>query len=658
MLFFSRERTEERVHLLAGVTYTVGSQSSDFPLQQDGKFDKSISRTHSKISVNFAVQNSVLTYECTETIPPTITLIDHSKYGVYVNDGIETKEKTKTEVVLSCGDKVRFGLQWNIFSLNHEPLIVLVTTGDDRLSIGGSVWKLCGYTLDVCNYDISHTHFSTNEVTMTPQLLCSLCKNVPIVKLSYWDQLLKAVKDKSDFPATEDFVPTISDPQITSSFLKHNEKRCKLFKDKTFIFTDFLVYQKYKEVVECAGGVPSKWQCCTLPVEEIMKSDEYVVIGGPRNYNSDESTKSKSINMKRLVKLQEKYGYRKRFVPVEEIGMAILKCDADTFCNPNFKPSTLIRPRKSMVDDKKGNILVPDTQDTPSTSSKVAHGNMVVLETVEDEFDFEESLITFRETTTASTSKSQSKRPAQGKTQSSPVAKVARMDVARPSTNRQAPDPDDREQEDDPFEFDLSTALCKPTVEKSQVEFSQQDEETPSTPGANRKRARIESSSEEEEVEKEDNNDEDEDDPFQFEEILPSKSNAKKTKISPVKPKSQNTVPVPTFLHPSTSRCFPEETDNDDDYDLESKWIDLSIKTEPEEAGLSSAGQRISRMSNDSNRGNTGSVSVLAFPVNGSQKVFSKTSHRCMKRLPKIISFAEMRKVNSVTGRPVGANGH
>jgi hypothetical protein len=53
----------ERLQLTADQTYSVGTKSTDFPLLKDGKVDKSVSRSHATVTVNFSKSNSQLSLQ-------------------------------------------------------------------------------------------------------------------------------------------------------------------------------------------------------------------------------------------------------------------------------------------------------------------------------------------------------------------------------------------------------------------------------------------------------------------------------------------------------------------------------------------------------------------------------------------------------------------
>jgi len=235
-------------------------------------------------------------------------------------------------------------------------------------------------------------------------------------------------------------------------------------------------------------------------------------------------------------------------------------------------------------------ILAKDTQDlTPfaSPQNQPKEKQVVVESFEEEESEMSESIITFRDQTVTSATRSQRAKRSGGKTEESPVAKAPRIQslaAASQSTNFQLSGPSQSQRtqileeedfdDDDPFQFDSSTALGKTTMGPTQMTTCQT-----TTPEVERrtvqKRARIESSSSEDDAfdnrksVSADEGDGDED-PFGFEETS-FKSTIKKAKTiakSPVR-----------FLAPTahSSKTVVEkdvESDSDDDYDTWGKWLE------------------------------------------------------------------------------------
>ncbi|XP_065339639.1 nibrin-like isoform X1 [Cloeon dipterum] len=590
MLYFVHESTGEKVYLLAGKNYTVGVSSKDFPLKQNDKVDKSISRTHATIRVNFTKEESILPYERKSFPCITVACKDSSTYGTYINEGIETNKKVDKGSVMSLkpGDRVRFGLQWNKFSLEHEESVILVSTDlnhqNKEEDVIDTAWQLCAFVQREWNYDILPTFFCSDRLTICPELLCCLCKNIQTATPLFWKDCLKAVLKKESLPSHKSYAPSTAIPEINQMYM---DKRQRLLTRKKFLFTNEDAYHKWKDVVECAGGTPSKWKCCTERVEAIARSDEYVVIGGLQEYEMDDETKWETKkNVAKLKELSVLYGSRKRFIPLKELALAILKCETDEFCNPNFKKAN------------SEEILVADS--IPSEPAQVKQE--VVPETVESDFELEEeSFISFRD---QSALKRRAKSPiAAG---GSLLSKVPRMEKREPSP-------------------------CSSTYVPQKFTSTRAEVDTPpvtSSKPASRKRQRIESSSEDEDPFVNSKEEDEEEDIFGF---ANSSFSKKVKKVCPVEINTNRIVP---------NVQEPLVLAEDDDYNLEDKWTETSVvKKEPSEE----FNVRVSKISLHS------SLSFSGRP--GSQKVFRKTTHSCMSRLPEIISFRDMKKVTCLTGK-------
>lgn len=56
------------------------------------------------------------------TVKPFVVCKDSSTYGTFVNDGIQSKTKLtrNSSTTLKTDNRVKFGLQWNIFKSDRE----------------------------------------------------------------------------------------------------------------------------------------------------------------------------------------------------------------------------------------------------------------------------------------------------------------------------------------------------------------------------------------------------------------------------------------------------------------------------------------------------------------------------------------------------------
>lgn len=282
----------------------------------------------------------------------------------------------------------------------------------------------------------------------------------------------------------------------------------------------------------------------------------------------------------------ELFGDKKRFVPLREIGLAILQCSIDKFCNPRFKPALLIRPCTVQSPKKTQEILAKDTQDK-APQQKKAGERKSIMPSYEDEDDITdaptESFITFRDQTTTPGSNPRAKKRAGGNLEEAGTSKAARIDSLPYSNNTNFDLPGssqrtqnmqlDEDDDDDPFRFDSSNALGKKPMEPNRAV---EEREPVAERATTQKRARIESSSEEEadpfgKEPRRPQQGGDDDDAFGFEETSFTSTVAKRPKVSSKSPIKF----FPSSAGPSRIEENPYESE-DDDFNLEDNWLDIT----------------------------------------------------------------------------------
>nr|CAD7195478.1 unnamed protein product [Timema douglasi] len=145
---------------------------------------------------------------CTENDPtelPTVILVDcGSKYGTFLQDNV--KLAANTEVALKDGSVIKFGVQWNVWTLVHVPLVVTASTlnSEEKRLMSQTVAALGGHVVprwqDCC------TH-----------VVCALALGCPIVTPKFWDNYLSSVSSKTTLPDYLDFIPPLAEVSLNNS---------------------------------------------------------------------------------------------------------------------------------------------------------------------------------------------------------------------------------------------------------------------------------------------------------------------------------------------------------------------------------------------------------------------------------------------------------
>ncbi|EDV96039.1 nibrin [Drosophila grimshawi] len=316
-------------------TYTVGRLSTDLILSED----LSISRTH----VSLCLSSNELTVEDLG-----------SRYGTFINSGIEKNKKmpAKTPTPLQIGDKVRFGALKNIWQVSQ---LKLTTTGSALEGMGlreldQLMRPLGGVTLQSWTDECSHLTMDT--VSITAKLLHALLENKPIVRVDFWREMLKfarRINVTEDWPQSEDFAP--AQPSDMPS-IRWRSERTKLFVGITFVFMNRKHLEMYGSVVQKAGGLCKD---LNLGVSKRFLTKKNVVV--IQYVSSTQSQATETISSVQAI--LEQAGLR--LIPDYEIGLAILNCSLDKFCNPSH---VAIEHSVTTTESMNSSILVPNTERT------------------------------------------------------------------------------------------------------------------------------------------------------------------------------------------------------------------------------------------------------------------------------------------------------
>ncbi|XP_070064236.1 nibrin isoform X2 [Drosophila virilis] len=319
--------------------YTIGRLSTDFILAKD----LSISRSHVRLCLPSAGSAEALTVEDLG-----------SRYGTFINDDIKRNKKlnAKTPTPIQVGDKVRFGALENVWQLSQLKLITTASalSRAELQELNQLIKPLNGTILPTWTDECSH--LTMNTVTITVKLLHALLQNKPIVRVEFWRELLKFARRlhvSEDWPRPADFAPV--QPADMPS-IKWRPERTKLFAGKTFVFMNRKHLDMYGPVVQKASGACKDLNSGVR--KQFLTKSNVVVI---QYVTSTQSQATETIFS--VQGILEQAGLRP--IPDYEIGLAILHCSMDKFCNPSHK---ITENSLATTESMDSSILVPNTERT------------------------------------------------------------------------------------------------------------------------------------------------------------------------------------------------------------------------------------------------------------------------------------------------------
>ncbi|XP_002007605.4 nibrin [Drosophila mojavensis] len=329
------ENDMEKILLIPSkATYTIGRLSTDVILSED----LSISRTHVKICPS---NGGSLTVEDLG-----------SRYGTFINDDIERSKKmsAKTPTPLHIGDRIRFGALKNVWKLSQLKLLTTASAlnATEIHELNNLIKSLNGAIVPSWTDECSHLTMDT--VTITVKLLHALLDNKPIVRIDFWRELVKLAKRvhvPNDLPKPEDYMP--KQPEDMPS-IKWRPERTKLFAGKTFVFMNRKHLDMYGTVVQKASGACKDLNSGVR--KPFLTKPNVIVI---QYVSSTQSQATETIFS--VQGILEQAGLRP--VPDYEIGLAILHCSLEKFCNPSYK---ITENSLATTESMDSSILVPNTE--------------------------------------------------------------------------------------------------------------------------------------------------------------------------------------------------------------------------------------------------------------------------------------------------------
>nr|CAD7576578.1 unnamed protein product [Timema californicum] len=155
--------------------------------------------------------------------------------------------------------------------------------------------------LHSCHHEASHIDYQGKINRLKLNVVCALALGCPIVTPKFWDNYLSSVSSKTTLPDYLDFIPPLAEVSL-------NNSNCFIADDNNLTLGE-------------------------------MIQPHVIVMSYPFDRKTQETQVSTSFK-----KIQCEYTFLqlkgRRLIPESEIGLAILKCSLDAFCNPTFKSDT------------------------------------------------------------------------------------------------------------------------------------------------------------------------------------------------------------------------------------------------------------------------------------------------------------------------------
>lgn len=343
-------------HLLYKVTpnkqHVVSRKGGDLVLN-----DQSVSRKHAQLYIK--CENGK---EC-------IVLIDFgSKYGTFVIVGSETTRVPPNDpYVIHDGNKVRFGVQDEIWSVKNIPLLVTTSmlSNDEKNEVKDIIYSLGGKVVESWQTDC--THLTMSGLTLTVKVVCALAQACPVVTLEYWRAITEKLnKMQGPYPDIKDFVPPLKETALINkndiSFLP-NPDRKKLFTGMTFIAATSKQLKRIKSMVTTAGG-----RAVEIGTSDVNMNDEGTVLM-QHSANDDLASQPSQLSQTYLKAERSIKARNLRCIPESDIGLSVVFCSVSHYCNPKFSLHKVLL-HKNPAQPTQNSTIIPETQEEPVCDRK------------------------------------------------------------------------------------------------------------------------------------------------------------------------------------------------------------------------------------------------------------------------------------------------
>ncbi|CAB3224132.1 unnamed protein product [Arctia plantaginis] len=324
--------------------------------------DPSISRKHASLSVR---NNTVILQDL------------GSRYGTFVNDSVD-KAEVNVAIQLKEKDIIKFGKMNSVWKVNNLNLNTCTSTlkGENLQKLKLTLSKL-GVLLKN-EWDDSCYYLTMPVITLTIKVVLALVQGSHIVTTDFWENLLESVNKFSAIPDPQKFIPAVIESTLNKEVVSFSPdvQRKSIFKDKKFIFFSRRQYDMYKPVLCRSGASPLLLAECKMTVSMLCE-ENIVVIQFIASAATQETAAQRNQINEIVIQLKNR---GKRVIADAEIGLAILYCSTEKYCNPSFSFTSEMVKQNPGVLSKTSKVLALESQE-PTVDIKHEKENLKINET-------------------------------------------------------------------------------------------------------------------------------------------------------------------------------------------------------------------------------------------------------------------------------------
>lgn len=336
---------------------SIDTQTCNFAIPDD----PSISRKHATLSVS---DNNLYLEDM------------GSRYGTFIND-FTSKIEIGSKIKLNLNDVVKFGKMNSVWKVYEISFVTCTSTmkGENLQNLKLRLSELGGILKN--EWDDTCCYLTMPAITLTIKVVLALAQGSHIVTTEYWNKCVEAVNNHMALPDTNKFIPQVVESTLNKenvSFLPNNERQ-SLFAGKTIVFFSRRQLEMYKTVLMKCSASPLLLSETKMTKSALCEPNVIVI-----QYNltsTSQETQAQRNQINDIVNHLKSKG--KRVVADAEIGLAILYCSLEKYCNPAFNFSSEVIKQTSGPNTKSSNVLAQESQEP---TQKLDKENVVINESL------------------------------------------------------------------------------------------------------------------------------------------------------------------------------------------------------------------------------------------------------------------------------------
>lgn len=363
MWYLTSDTDHRVIYVMPNKEITIGrsvdAQVCNFAIPDD----PSISRKHATITVS---DNELFLQDM------------GSRYGTFIND-FTSKVEAGPKIKVNNTDNVKFGKMSSVWKIHEITFVTCTSTlkGENLQNLKVCLGKLGGLLKN--EWDDSCVYLTMPGITLTIKVVLALAQGSHIVTTDFWNKCLDAITNQTLLPNPSNYAPQVVESTLNKenvSFLP-NDARKTLFSGKSVVFFSRRQFDMYKPVLVKCSATPLLLSETNMTKSALCEPNIIVI-----QYNmttTSQGTQAQRDQINDIINYMKVNG--KRVIADAEIGLAILYCSTEKYCNSGFNfPSEVIK----QTNDKNGkpaNVLAQESQE-PTQKLNNKNENVVINETL------------------------------------------------------------------------------------------------------------------------------------------------------------------------------------------------------------------------------------------------------------------------------------